>query len=244
MDPQYGSYYRRLYEEHWWWRMRERWVLEAIRRATPVSGWRNILDVGCGDALFFDRLSEFGNVEGIEPDRHLVSPDNPFRSRIIVGPFDNSFQPNKRYGLILMLDVLEHLRDPQAALHHVVALLEDKGTLIITVPAYKAAWTNHDVMNYHLTRYRKSTLFPLIQAAGLRETESAYWFHLTFPVKIAQRAVQYIFKMAPQKPVIPSLRMNRLLMTAFSIEHAITSKLHIPFGTTLFVRCNLASHFH
>lgn len=61
----------------------------------------------------------------------------------------------KDYSLILMLDVLEHLEDPVGALQHAVDLLTPEGTLLITVPAFMALWTNHDVLNHHLTRYTK-----------------------------------------------------------------------------------------
>ena len=239
MDPQYGTYYRRLYEEHWWWRMRERWVLDAIRRANPGSGWRNILDVGCGDALFFDRLAEFGNVEGIESDRHLVSENNPHRPKIHIGPFDDSFQPTKRYGLILMLDVLEHLQNPRAALGRLASLLEPGANLIITVPAYKLVWTNHDDLNHHFTRYTKGSLFPLLHASGLAVLESAYWFQWTFPVKLAQRLLEKTFQLPPANPSIPGRSLNTLLMRFCAMEHAILTPLGIPFGTSFYVRCRL-----
>ena len=66
MDSEYGKRYRELHENHWWWRAREEIVCEELRRRladrTPVT----ILDVGCGDGLLFDRLQEFGGVDGIE----------------------------------------------------------------------------------------------------------------------------------------------------------------------------------
>jgi 2-polyprenyl-3-methyl-5-hydroxy-6-metoxy-1,4-benzoquinol methylase len=115
MDPRYGERYRELYERHWWWRARARFVNDVVRRRKPKQGWQNILDIGCGDGLFFPELSQFGEVEGVEPFAELVNPTNPYRSRIHIVPFDENFQPQKRYSLILMLDVLEHLEDAIAA---------------------------------------------------------------------------------------------------------------------------------
>ena len=240
MDPQYGAYYRRLYETHWWWRMRERWVLQAIRRANLGAGARNILDIGCGDALFFDQLARLGNVEGIEPDRDLVSLSNPYRKQITLGPFDASFQAGKRYGLILMLDVLEHMRDPQAALSHAASLLEDDGNLILTVPAYRLVWTNHDNINHHFTRYTKATLFPLLRESGLEVLESAYWFHWTFPVRLVQRAFEKAFHIPPCNPSIPGPFLNKTFMRFCAFEHAFLPPLGVPFGTSLFVRSGVS----
>ena len=50
-------------------------------------------------------MSQFGEVEGVEPFAELVSPDNPQRSRISICPFDENFQPGKQYSLVLMLDL-------------------------------------------------------------------------------------------------------------------------------------------
>ena len=70
-----------------------------------------ILDVGCGDGLFFDRLAEFGDVEGVEADGELVNPQGPFRERIRIAQFDTDFRTPVFYSLVLMLDVLEHFEE-------------------------------------------------------------------------------------------------------------------------------------
>ena len=111
MDRDYGLKYRNLYENHWWWRARECAILTRFEAISSV-GEHRILDIGCGDGLFFDKLSAFGDVHGVEVNRQLVSPDNPHRDRIHVGPFDDSYQPGRQFSVILMLDVLEHLPDP------------------------------------------------------------------------------------------------------------------------------------
>src|SRR5690349_11137166 len=73
--PEYARSYRRLWERHWWWRSREAFVLRWIERLHDRSPRRRILDVGCGDGLFFEQLEQFGAVEGLEPDPSLI--DDP-----------------------------------------------------------------------------------------------------------------------------------------------------------------------
>jgi SAM-dependent methyltransferase len=237
VDDSYSAFYRRLYENHWWFRMRERWVLQLLRKFQPPSGWNPILDIGCGDALFFDRLAEFGEVEGVEYSREIVNPANPHFQKIYIGAFDDSFQPGKQYSLLLLLDVLEHLPDPAGALRRCRALLRPGGSLFITVPAFNVVWTNHDAINHHMTRYRRATLFPLLQGAGLAIKDSGYWFHWTFPVKFAQHWIEKIFRLQPANPAIPSPAVNRLLCCLCSADQALLGPLHLPFGTTLYVRC-------
>jgi len=218
--------------------MRERWVLQVLRQNCPANGWGSILDVGCGDGLLFDRLMEFGDVEGIEASREIVDPANPQFQKIHIGPFDDSFRPGKQYSLILLLDVLEHIPDPGAALRRCESLLQPGGSLVITVPAFNVVWTNHDVLNHHMTRYRRATLLPLLQKAGFKIEDSAYWFQWTFPVKLAQRFTEKLFRLRPASPKTPLLAINRALRSLCSLEHAMLGPLQLPFGTTLFVRCS------
>src|SRR5690349_4838809 len=104
MDPAYAARYAELYRRHWWWRAREEFILRELRRLRLPRG--PVLDIGSGDGLFFDRLSEFGEPYGIEPDPAMIGPDARNRSRVHAGTLE-TFRPEHRYTLILMLDVLE-----------------------------------------------------------------------------------------------------------------------------------------
>jgi SAM-dependent methyltransferase len=235
VDPKYGQRYRELYQKHWWWRARTELIVDTIRRLQPAQRWKTILDVGCGDGLFFDRLAEFGDVEGVEPAAELVRPDNPHRGRIHVCPFDKEFEPGKGYGLILMLDVLEHLENPVAALQHALELLVPTGTLIATVPAFMTLWTNHDVINHHRIRYTKRTFGEIAGSAGLRIREERYVFYWTFPVKLGVRFVESSLRLPPRLPGIPGDWINETLYRLSRIEEKILGGVGMPFGSSLLV---------
>lgn len=231
MDPEYGRQYRRLYEQHWWWRAREAEIIAVLRGVRPPKGWSRILDIGCGDGLFFGALSEFGEtIEGIEPAADLVTERPARRGQIFVRPFDESFRPSAPYGLIVMLDVLEHLADPVAALSHALSLLDPSGTMVITVPAFRLLWTSHDVMNQHVTRYTKSSFAALARDTGFRTDRAEYFFHWTFPIRLAQRVVESVLpRRSAPPPGIPPRPINAFLYHLSRAERV----LHLPFGTSL-----------
>ncbi|MGA2389718.1 MAG: class I SAM-dependent methyltransferase [Candidatus Sulfotelmatobacter sp.] len=235
MDPKYGERYRDLFERHWWWRARTRLIVDVLRRLQPQQGWKNILDIGCGDGLFFPELSQFGEVEGVEPFGELVNPHNPYREHIQICPFDESFQPGKRYSLILMLDVLEHLENAVGALRHALNLLEPDGMFIATVPAFMALWTNHDVLNHHFLRYTKSSFRQVAQKAGLRIQEQRYLYHWTCPVKLAIGMRERLFHSQPKPAQVPPWAVNELLFWTSRIEQKTLSVLSLPFGSSLMV---------
>lgn len=235
MDAKYGEAYRELFEKHWWWRSRSELIVNKLRQLRPARGWKNILDIGCGDALFFDRLAEFGDVEGVEPSEDLVNPRNPHRDRIYVRPFDATFLPGKEYSLILMLDVLEHLEDPVGALRHALDLLTPEGRLIITVPAFMALWTNHDVMNHHMTRYTKQSFRKIASESGFGIDEERYFYHWTCPLKLATHVLESVFPSSPETPTIPPKLLNETLFWLSRFEQETLSALPMPFGSSLMV---------
>jgi 2-polyprenyl-3-methyl-5-hydroxy-6-metoxy-1,4-benzoquinol methylase len=233
LNPEYGERYRDLYEKHWWWRARTELIIETIRRFGPREGRSSILDVGCGDGLFFPRLREFGEVEGVEPFAELLNPLNPDRNRIYTCPFDLNFQPGRQYSLILMLDVLEHLEDPVGALRHVRDLLLPDGKVLITVPAFMTLWTNHDLINHHFTRYTKAQLRRVSKEAGLRIVKQRYLYHWTAPAKIALGVTERTLRLQPKPARVPPDWINRTLFWLSRLEQKTISKLPMPFGSSL-----------
>ncbi len=237
MEPEYARQYRDLYTRHWWWRSREEAILEVLHRHLRARTDLKILDIGCGDGLFFDRLAEFGDVEGVEPDAGLVDPKGPHRARIRIASFDDNFRSTKSYSLILMLDVLEHLDNPGDALRHAYSLLAPSGALLLTVPAFQLLWTNHDVINHHRRRYRSKSMHPLLQQAGFATLEERYWYQWTCPAKLAIRLVESVFRRPPTVARVPPAWMNWPLYWMSRMEQQTLGKIGIPFGSSLMVYC-------
>lgn len=235
MDQLYARSYRELYENHWWWRAREDLILATLDRLRPQGGWGPILDVGCGDGLFFEKLSARGEVEGIEMDPAGVTPGGPWVDRIHVRPFDEGFQPGRLYGLVLMLDVLEHFPDPLCRLRRAMELLAPGGTLLITVPAFPMLWTSHDVLNRHYTRYTKKSLTELLYEACGEIREARYFYQWMSPLKLAAHFKEALLPVAPKLPRLPPPWLNGLLFRLSRLEQQVLGPLSPPFGSSLLV---------
>jgi 2-polyprenyl-3-methyl-5-hydroxy-6-metoxy-1,4-benzoquinol methylase len=233
VDEAYVRNYRKLYAEHWWWRAREDLILDSLARLRPNGNWGSILDVGCGDGLFFGKLQTLGSVEGIEMDPRGVSDSSPWLPQIQVRSFDETFRPEKLYSLILMLDVLEHFADPSARLARALALLQPDGILLLTVPAFRGLWTSHDDLNHHYTRYTKAELASLVRGSGGRVVESRYFFHWTAPLKLAAHVFERFFPARPSSPRVPAGWINRGLYRLSRAEQPIGRRLSVPFGSSL-----------
>jgi SAM-dependent methyltransferase len=236
VDREYGAIYRDLHERHWWWRAREAAVLSRLNRSGLAGA--AILDVGCGDGLWFPRLARFGSVEGVEPEAALVSEPERRAATIHLQPFDERFRPGRRYDLILFLDVLEHLDAPAAALAHAASLLAPGGAVLVTVPAFQGLWTKHDEINQHRRRYRRREVVELLEGAGFAVEEARYLFFWTVFGKLVTRALEAL-GLGSGGTRVPAAPLNRALLALTRLDLAIGLRLPLPAGTSVLARGRL-----
>jgi SAM-dependent methyltransferase len=234
MDPGYAAAYRDLYERHWWWRAREALLLERLRAEAGGGIGRRILDVGCGDALFFDELAAFGTVRGVEPDADVLS-EGPWRAAIHAGTLE-TFSAEGPFDWILMLDVLEHIEEPELTLRRARELARDDASLFITVPAFRSLWTRHDDLNHHQVRYDHSRLSMLLVDCVWAPVEQSYFFHWLAPLKLLVRLKEKFVPGEPRVENVPPRPINQLALGISVLEQRLLSGLRVPFGTSLYAR--------
>jgi SAM-dependent methyltransferase len=235
MDRAYAQAYRELYMRHWWWRAREEFLVSVLQRHLPKRPGTRILDIGCGAGLSFDRLDRFGVVEGIEPDTTMRTGQSEIDDRIHWGTLE-TYRPEYKFSAALYLDVLEHLPDPASTLAATAGLLEDDGIVVATVPAFPLLWTSHDDLNQHVARFTKRTFSEVARLAGYRIDLLRYFFHWLFPAKLVVRFVERwnpLGSMAPAVPRVPRRGINTALHLVTRAEQIATSRLPIPFGSSL-----------
>jgi SAM-dependent methyltransferase len=234
MDPSYGAHYARLYREHWWWRAREAILIDLLRslRPRPVSA---ILDVGCGDAVSFPMLSEFGTVRGIEPDENLLDSAGPFRERISTRPLGDPVydEPSWRFDLITALDVIEHIDDDRGAVSSMAAMLRPGGLLVVTVPAFNLLWDEHDEINHHCRRYTARLLRVTLEGHGLELLQVRYLFRALFVPKLLVRLVNARRSRKVAVHGVPRPAINTALERLCVLEDRLLRRLPLPFGTSV-----------
>lgn len=244
MRPEYARQYRELWERHWWWRSRERFVLGWIDQLHRRASLARILDVGCGDGLFFETLERFGRVEGLEPDCSLLS-DGRWRERISVAPLDATFPRQSAYDLLLLLDVLEHIADDRGALEAAWATLRPGGYLLLTVPALPWLWSRHDEANAHHRRYLAGDLRGRLELAGFQVEQLRYFFFWTVLPLLARRWLMPARGGQSDYDVpIPSPAVNRTLTALSRCDHGWATWLRWPIGSSLLAIARRPEHPH
>lgn len=236
MDDIYAGKYEELFAHHWWWRAREAYLLRKLRAIVPEGGFGPVLDVGCGNGLFFDHLREFGDPEGVEINGAIVDDRGRGRGHIHIQPFGPGFDPGKRFGLILLADVLEHFEEPEVALGHAALLLAEGGACVLTVPAFRCLWTFHDDVNHHRARFTRRSLRQVIAASGLVPVEMEYFHHWLFPLKLLVRLAE-VGRTAPKNgrfAAVPRWPINGLLLWLCGLDHTLSRRMSLPFGSSLY----------
>lgn len=116
---------------------RMRWVgMRSIPRLKQASGLR-ILDLAAGLGFFSATLAAQGN-SVLAADIHASSLDY-LHGRYGVATrlldLENDDYPDGPFDIILLCEVLEHLREPEKVVAKAIEKLAPGGTLVITTPA-------------------------------------------------------------------------------------------------------------
>ena len=83
--------------------------------------------------------------------------------------------PEETFDVVTCLDVIEHTLDDRAALRELLRVTRPGGLAIVTVPAYQALWSSHDVANLHFRRYETRSLRSAARAAGWEVAADTYF---------------------------------------------------------------------
>src|SRR5258708_3485769 len=114
----------------------------AVRQDILVHvplGPNRVLDVGCGEGLMARVLKREGKaswVAGVEIFPEAAADARDVVDELVVGEVETLDLPFERqsFDVILLGDVLEHLRDPWRQLERLVAFLRPGGLAIASVP--------------------------------------------------------------------------------------------------------------
>jgi hypothetical protein len=166
--------------------------MDVMCRAGLLSRGIDILDCGAGDGWFSGELMKHSS-----PGTTITCWDaayTPHDISVLAGTQAEGIRfsaerPGKKYRLVLLLDVLEHVEDDRLFLDSLVdENLESHAHFLISVPAWPQLFGQHDVRLQHHRRYAPRDCRRLLEATGLRILRSGGLFHsLLLP-----RAVQVI----------------------------------------------------
>ena len=207
-------------------------IIESIILNINFKKKINILDFGAGSGVNLNMLIRHGRVD--------IHEKNKFARSIIkknkkIYKVYNSFNfKKKNYDLILLADVIEHIKKPKTLLKCLKMYLKKDGYILITVPAYQFLYSKKDTVLGHYRRYNKKSL--LNELKGFKIKKISYFnTFLFFPIML----ITIMNKMLNRDYIVkvettPNYFLNLILYQTFRMEEFFIKYFKFSFGISLY----------
>ncbi len=226
----------RLEDTYWWFVGRRAIIDSVLGRFAP--GNRVAVDVGCGSGRNMEILSRYADhVAGL--DRSIAALSIAAERGLPVGCVDGHSLPlaDASVDLVAALDVLEHMDDDVRALKEFNRVLRPGGLLLVTVPAYRFLWSEHDEALMHRRRYVASELHMKLNRTGYGVLMRSYAVFFAFFPILFYRLYRGLFPKDALLPkashVILPLPLNRLFTSILRLEALLMNVTRLPWGTSI-----------
>lgn len=182
-------------------------ILSTCRKLRPEA--RTLLDVGASTGILCAAAGRIGlEATGVDPSAWAVRVAREKRNQnVVLGRFPSPELAGRRFDIVTLVDVIEHVVDPVGLLRDAAAALSPGGLVVVVTPdvsslaarAMGRRWWHFRVA--HISYFSRATMRLALGQAGLavEKTQPYTWF---FTVGyVATRLGRYL-------PVGP---VNRLL---------------------------------
>jgi len=221
---------------NFWFESRNRLVVWALHRYFPTAS--SFFEVGCGTGFVLQAVAR------ARPSMALAGSDvgdgglTYARTRVpgatfFVGDATTIHVP-RTYDVVGAFDVLEHIRNDEAALRALAAAVEPGGGLLLTVPQHRWLWSQADDYRHHVRRYRRRELVARVTAAGFTVLRVTSFVSLLLPLMAAVRLRERRGSFDPMTGLHVPRVLNEALQSALTIERAtIRAGVSWPAGGSL-----------
>lgn len=164
----------------WYWDYRDRQALRYIQRE------KNILDLGCGEGITLERLIQAypgRMVQGVDSDPENVRICQEYHLPARLGDAYHLEFADHSMDCCLLLEVIEHLLEPERAFQEIYRVLTPGGLLLLIFPhdrLFKVArlgflkFKEAFAPSGHVRQWRPAEMEQTLQQIGFRVEKMVY----------------------------------------------------------------------
>lgn len=224
----------KIKDYHWWFIGRKK-LLKRILNSINFLNQNIIIEVGCGAG---QNLSLFNSkkyfVIGFDISFYALSLIKKTKISLINGDLNNLPFKNNSIGLIIAMDVIEHLQNDITGIREINRVLITKGILILTVPAFKSLWGLQDIITGHKKRYSLKEIKTILKNNNFYLIKFFYFnFFLFFPILLIRKLILFLNLRIKSENEINFPLLNFFLKIIFTVEILLSKYIKFPFGVSI-----------
>lgn len=219
-------------EVHWYYQSKILPLISYTRKLLTNGVPLTIVDVGSGSGFFAISLEK----EFRDKIKKVYLVDINYTAEEIAATKNDKIQKTLRIpdeienGLVILMDVLEHLEDDLKMLQDIKAASKGNNNhFFITVPAFYSLWSGHDVYLGHYRRYKIDTLNKVLNEAKYNIENTYYLYGSLFPMVWTVRKMQNMLQQkeatSNMKPFSPLINKILLGITSIDMKLATANKV-------------------
>jgi SAM-dependent methyltransferase len=219
-------------ENHWWFQARKK-IIDQIITDINFKKENNILDFGAGSGVNLDMLRKHGLVDVHEQNKYARTAIK--KQKKIKNLYSTLKLKKNFYDLILMADVIEHVKQPKKLLKNLKKFLKKDGRILITVPAYQFLFSKKDAVLGHYRRYDKRRLKNELKEFKI-ENISYFNTFLCLPIAVMTLLNKLLNRdYINEVETTPNFILNKLCYIIFATEKYFIKYFNLPFGISIYI---------
>ncbi|NCC60174.1 MAG: methyltransferase domain-containing protein [Verrucomicrobiae bacterium] len=243
MKTDYAHDYAGYEQSHWWFKARRRLLKGFLDQHITWRPGLKALEIGVGPGENLKSLYPLNiDLVGLEPNsENATLAQQRSGVNVYTGALGDLPRPvsEKKYDLVCLFDVLEHIEDDTAAIKQIWDLLGIGGQVALTTPAFQWLWGPQDLVNQHYRRYTRHALCRKLEQRDFKIMRKTYFNTLLFPPIAAFRLLTK-YRLKTQPDAISEFTysagpFNQWLEAVFSAEWPILKYVDFPVGISIFI---------
>jgi 2-polyprenyl-3-methyl-5-hydroxy-6-metoxy-1,4-benzoquinol methylase len=168
--------------------------LDVIGKYVDKQGQISMFEVGCATGFFMNLARQRGwQTEGIDISEYAIKKAQEKGLTATTAALE-SYQNAKKFDVVVMQDLIEHVKDPVDVINRSKNLLAENGLLLFTTPdagsLWARVWNKHwhaFVPPQHLFYFSAKNLSAILEKNGFKVIHASHhgkWFAIPYIIRL------------------------------------------------------------